>query len=153
MRELLLALALATATGPTFTKASAGVNSNGFLVVNFTETGLPPGASITYTLATNRQATWACVAGSGKHATAISQQTLSDSVEVSAVKTAGNNGVVQSGMAVSPVGWNGLSCSTGSLTLVSVSYTNILLTDVTNGISTTPGGSCGGGCAVKLPGQ
>ncbi len=154
MRVLFLALALAAASGPTFTKSSAGVNSNGFLVVNFTETVLTPGQTVNYSLVANRSATWACVVGSGKHATAISQQTLTDTATISAAKTASNKGVVQSGMALSPVGWPGVSCSSGSTaTLVSVSYTGIVLTDETNGISTQPGGSCGSGCAVKLPGH
>lgn len=138
MRAVWLVLALMATSGPTFTKVSTGVNTSGFLVVSFTEVGLTPGSSVTYTLTADSTAQWNCLSGSGKHATTLSSPTVTQTGEsVTVTKTVSSKGSVQGGAALPAAGWPGSNvCSSGgSPVLISVTYSNIVLADTTNGVS------------------
>jgi hypothetical protein len=133
----LFALAGGTALGVAakFHSVSSSVNSAGALVVSFDERGLGNG-NIDYTLTADATATYACINGGGKNPAAANKRTVEGSV-----RTGGSfeskNGRVAGSLTTGPLSRGGFSCPHGQrLVLARVSYTNILLTDTTNGSST-----------------
>jgi hypothetical protein len=109
---------------------------NGSLVVNFDERGLG-NENVTYTLTADATATYACINRGGKNPSAANKQTFNGDV------TGGGsfevkNGRVTESLSAGPISAGSFSCPGGQrLVLASVSYTNILLTDTTNGVSTS----------------
>jgi hypothetical protein len=122
--------------GAHFMSATGSVDSSGALVVSFDEAGVGTSA-ITYTLTTDATATYACINGGGNHPKAANKETESSSL------TGGGtfepkHGRVTGSISVGPVSAGSFSCPSGqTLVLASVSYTNIVLTDTQNNVSTT----------------
>ena len=131
-------LALASpafADAPKFHSASSSVNNAGALVVNFDERGLG-NENIDYTLTASASAVYACINGGNNHPQAANKETVN--AEVSAAGSfEPKNGRVVASLSAGPPSAGAFSCPNGQrLVLASVSYTNIVLTDTSNGVST-----------------
>ena len=121
---------------PHFASASGAVNSAGALVVSFDERGLG-NENIDYTLTADATALYACINRGGKNPSAANKQSFEgqlaggDSFEA-------KNGRVQESISVGPLAAPEFTCPGGqSRQLAQVSYSNIVLTDTTNDVSTT----------------
>jgi hypothetical protein len=133
---MFLFAAPAWAVAAKFHSASGTVNNAGALVVSFDERGLGEG-NIDYSLTADGTATYACINGGGNHPKAANKETFN--AEVSAAGSfESKNGRVIASLSAGPVSAGGFSCPSGQrLVLASVSYSNIVLTDTTNGTRTT----------------
>lgn len=124
----------AGAVAAKFHSASGSVANNGALVVSFDERGLGEG-DITYTLTADSVAVYACINGGGNHPSAANKETVNGDVTGAGTFQA-KNGRVQASLSAGPISAGSFSCPNGQrLVLASVSYTNIVLTDTTNGTS------------------
>jgi hypothetical protein len=131
-------VASASTSGAHFQSASASVNSSGALVVAFDEAGLG-NQNVNYTLTADATATYACINGGGNHPKAANKETFSDDVSGGGTFKA-KNGRVQGSLSAGPLSAGGFSCPSGQrLVLASVSYSNIVLTDTSNNVSTNLG--------------
>ena len=128
--------ASASAGAPKFHAASSSVNNNGALVVNWDERGLG-NENVDYTLTADATALYVCINGGGKHPQAANKESF-----VGQVSAGGSfepkNGRIVASLTAGPLSPGTFSCPSGQrLVLASVSYTNINLTDTTNGVSTS----------------
>ena len=118
-----------------FIRASGSLNNNGSLTVSFKEAGLGTNQLINYTLTANATATYVCVNRGGANPSAQNKTTVAGPVSASGAFNSGKNGQVTASLTVNPPP-SDISCPPGQrLELASVSYTDIVLTDTTNGIS------------------
>jgi hypothetical protein len=128
--------ALAT-SGAHFMSATDSVNSSGALVVNWDEAGLGQ-QTVNYTLSTDASATYACLNGGGNHPKAANKVTFHGPLASPNTGFKPDNGRVQGTLSVGPLSAGSFTCPSGqTLVLASVSYSNIVLTDTTNNVSTT----------------
>jgi len=124
----------ASAVAAKFHSASGTVNNAGALVVNFDERGLGEG-NIDYTLTADATAVYACINGGGKHPQAANKETINGDVSAAGSFEAKNGRVVAS-LSAGPISAGSFSCPGGQrLVLASIAYSNIVLTDTTNGTS------------------
>jgi hypothetical protein len=112
---------------------SASVNDAGALVVVIDEAGVG-NENVTYTLTASAQAVYACINGGGNHPKAANKETV-----VGQVSTGGTfsptNGRISASLTAGPLSAGGFECPPGqTLALASVSYSDIVLTDTTNGV-------------------
>jgi hypothetical protein len=120
---------------PHFASASGAVNSAGALVVSFDERGLG-NENIDYTLTADAEALYACINRGGKNPSAANKQSFEDQVSGGGSFEA-KNGRVQASLTVGPLAAPEFTCPGGqSRQLAQVSYSNIVLTDTTNDVST-----------------
>jgi len=130
------ALALpAWAAAPKFHAATSSVNNAGALVVNFDERGLG-NENIDYTLTADATALYACLNRGGKHPQAANKEAFEGQVSTGGSFEAKNGRVVAS-LTTGPLLAPQFTCPSGqNRVLAAVSYTNIVLTDTTNNVST-----------------
>jgi hypothetical protein len=147
-----LAVPAALATSPHFVNASGTVNADGSLTVNFKEAGLGTNQNINYTLSGQGTATWVCVNNGGANPSAQNKTTVNGPVSASGTFNSGKNGNVTASLTVQPPP-SDITCPKGQkLELASASYTDVTLTDTTNGI-TVPLGDFSTGCLLpNVPG-
>jgi hypothetical protein len=137
----------ATAVSPHFVSAKGTLNGDGTLTVSFKEAGLGTNQNIDYTLTANGTATWVCVNKGGANPSAQNKTTVNGPVSASGSFNSGKNGNVTASLTVSPPP-SDITCPNGQrLELASVSYTDVVLTDVTNGII-VPLGDFSSGCLL-----
>jgi hypothetical protein len=108
------------------------------LVCKFKEAGLASGSVETITCAASATTTYECVNGGGKNPSASNKTTTKSDVSQSGNFTADRNGNVNGTLTVSPptAAQLGFSCPPGQrTTFVSVSYSNVQITDSTSGAS------------------
>jgi hypothetical protein len=104
--------------------------------VSFDERGLG-NENITYTLSATGTATYACINRGGKNPSASNKRTVSALV-VDTATFEPKNGRVVGSLSAGPPSAGDFSCPSGQrLVLAGVSYTDIVLTDTTNDVSTT----------------
>ena len=133
---LLVFASVALADAPKFHSATSSVNNAGALVVNFDERGLG-NENIDYTLTADATAVYACINGGGKHPQAANKETVNGDVSGGG-SFEPKNGRVTASLSAGPISAGDFSCPNGQrLVLAYVSYTNIVLTDTTNGASTS----------------
>lgn len=126
----------ALADAPKFHSATSSVNNAGALVVSWDERGLG-NENIDYTLTADATADYACINGGGKHPQAANKETINGDVSAGG-SFEPRNGRITASLAAGPISAGDFSCPGGQrLVLASVSYTNIVLTDTTNNVSTT----------------
>jgi hypothetical protein len=119
-----------------FHSASSSVSSSGALVVTFDERGLGNG-NIDYTLTADATALYACINGGGHNPSAANKQQFEGSVSGGG-SFESKNGRVQGSITAGPLAAPQFTCPSGQRrVLASVTYTNIVLTDTTNGVSTS----------------
>ena len=136
---LVMAAPAALAVSPHFINASATVNSDGSLTVNFKEAGLGTNQLISYTAAAQGTATWVCVNKGGANPSAQNKTTVNGPVSKTGEFSSGKNGNVTASLTIQPPP-SDITCPNGqTLQLASVSYTNVVLTDTTNGVSVSLG--------------
>jgi hypothetical protein len=128
----------AMADAPKFHSADSSVDNAGALVADFDERGLG-NENIDYTLTADATAVYACLNGGGNHPQAANKETVN--AEVSAAGSfEPKNGRVVASLEAGPPSAGSFECPNGQrLVLASVAYTNIDLTDTTNGVSASLG--------------
>jgi len=131
------ALALpAWAAAPKFHAATSSVNNDGALVVSFDERGLG-NENVDYTLTADATALYACLNRGGNHPQAANKEQFEGQVSEGASFEPKNGRVVAS-LATGPLQAPQFTCPSGQRrVLAAVTYTNIVLTDTTNNVSTT----------------
>jgi hypothetical protein len=146
LKTLLLALVVgavavpaAFAGSPHFINhATSSSISGSSLVCNFKEAGLAAGSTETITCGATETVTYECVNGGGKNPSASNKTTFQTSASSSGEFTADKNGNLVGAQTLdvtSPDELN-FSCPNGQrLTLVSVFYTDVTVTDSTSGAS------------------
>jgi len=124
----------ASAVAAKFHSVDSSVSGSGALVVSFDERGLGNG-NIDYVLMADASAVYACINGGGNHPQAANKETVNDDVSA-AGSFESKNGRVQASLSAGPISAGDFSCPGGQrLVLASVSYSDITLTDTTNGTS------------------
>jgi hypothetical protein len=132
---MLMAPMLAAAQNPHFVNASASRSGNN-LVCSFKEAGLGSGQEVTITCSAEATANYQCINKGGKNPSAENKRTVNEEVSESGDFTATKSGQVTGSVTVSPPDAGDFTCPSGQrLTLVSVTYENVVLTDETTGAS------------------
>lgn len=148
---LLLIVAFATpaqAVSPHFVRASADLSGTN-LVVSFKEAGLGTNQLITYVAAADSTVTYVCVNRGGANPSAQNKTTISGPVSATGTFSSGKNGQVTASLTLNPPGSGGFSCPSGqSLQIAQVTYTNVTITDTTNGVTATIAGTFDTGCLL-----
>jgi len=143
-----LAVPAALAVSPHFISASATLNADGTLTANFKEAGLGTNQNITYVLSADGTATWVCVNNGDDNPSAQNKTTVNGPVSATGTFNSGKNGNVIGSLTVSPPP-SDISCPKGqSLELASASYTNVAITDTTNGVTEPIPGTFSSGCLL-----
>ena len=147
---LLLALSVSVvfATSPHFISATAKL-SGANLNVSFKEAGLGNNALITYNATANATATYVCVNGGNKNPSASNKETVSGPVSATGTFSSGKNGSISQTLTLSPPSAGSFTCPSGQkLELASASYTDVAITDATNGITESIPGTFSTGCLL-----
>lgn len=139
-----LTITAGSASAAKFKSASATINSNGTLVITFKEIGLGDRQGVTYQVSANASATYACINNGGNRPRAANKTGVQQPLSAGTSGQATRNGTFTCNgcLSLGPV-----ACDAGCLTcpgtmtkkLLNVSYTNITLTDTTNGVSVSIG--------------
>lgn len=133
----LLVVSSAGAVAAKFHSVSSSITNSGALRVDFDERGLGNG-NIDYTLTADADAVYACVNGGGKNPSAANKRDVNDEVSASG-SFEPKNGRVSASLIAGPPSAGDFTCPGGQrLVLAFVSYTNIVLTDLTNGTVAYP---------------
>lgn len=141
--QLLGCISAATAANAHFQKASAAIIGGGALQVQWTETGLGNNLNIDYSVEADATSTWACINKGGKNPQASNKQDFSQHLDETVTLSSGKNGRIDGVRTIGPVPPSSdFSCPPGQNTvLFAVSYSNVMVTDTTNGLSTTVAGT------------
>jgi hypothetical protein len=124
-------------SGAHFFSATGSVDNGGALVVSWDEAGVGQ-QQIDYVLTADASATYACINGGDNHPKAANKATFAGPLTSPTVSFLPDNGRVDGSISVGPLSAGSFACPSGQrLVLASVSYTNILLTDSTNNVSTS----------------
>jgi hypothetical protein len=149
---LLLVVGLAApahADSPHFVRASATLNSDGSLTVSFKEAGLGTNQLIDYVASADATAVYVCVNGGGANPSASNKTTVSGPVSAGGTFSSGKNGQVTAFLTIPPLGPGGFTCPPGqSRELASITYTNVAITDTTNGVTEPIAGTFSSGCLL-----
>ena len=138
----------AQADSPHFVRADAAV-SGANLNVNFKEAGLGTNQLISYIANADATATYVCVNNGGGNPSAQNKTTVSGPVSATGTFSSGKNGQVTASLTLTPPGPGGFTCPPGqSLQLAQASYTNVSITDTTNGITEPVDGTFTTGCLL-----
>ena len=145
IKSMILALFVAAVASPAafaggsphfINNATVSSISGSSLVCNFKEAGLSAGSTETITCSATETVTYECVNNGGKNPSAANKTTFQVAASSSGEFTADKNGnfVGSQTLAVTSPGALNFSCPKGqTLTLVSVFYTNVTVTDNTSG--------------------
>ena len=119
------------------TTSSADV-TQAFLEVSFKEVGLGSNEGTLVRVTSDASAVYACINRGGRNPKASNKMTVAAPVNAEATLTSDKNGSISGTLTAAAPGPGDFTCSSGqTLVLASVTFSNIVLTDVTNGISTT----------------
>jgi hypothetical protein len=125
----------AATSGAHYFSTSTSINDSGALVVSWDEAGVGQ-QTVNYTVTADGTATYACINGGGNHPKATNKATVNGPVSASGSFPATKNGRVTGSLSAGPPSAGSFSCPSGqTLVLASVSYTNIVLSDTTNGVT------------------
>jgi hypothetical protein len=143
-----LAVPVALADSPHFVRAAAALNANGTLTVSFKEAGLGTNQLITYVASADATATYVCVNKGGGNPSASNKTTVSGPVSATGQFSSGKNGQVTAALTMNPPP-STLTCPPGqSQQTAQVSYTNVAITDSTNGVTEPIAGTFASGCLL-----
>ena len=119
-----------------FLQCSKSTQGNN-VVVSFREAGLGNG-DVTIRVTANATANYACYNNGGKNPSAANKRTINAAVSNADVFTP-KNGSVRGQLTLTPPGPGDFSCPKGqTLRLDSVTYSNVVITDLNNGVSCSP---------------
>ena len=126
------------ATNPHFIYAVTSVNATGQLVVSWKEAGLGNNVLVAYKATADSVALWGCINGGGNHPQAANKETVSGPLSAEGSFRSGKNGQIKAALTFGPIlSTPDFECPPGQkLRLLEVYYTNIQLTDITNGLPT-----------------
>ncbi|HEY0680862.1 MAG TPA: hypothetical protein VGD45_00885 [Steroidobacter sp.] len=132
-----LGTSLAFAISPHFLRASDSIDfDTGEFTCSWKEVGLGNNALITYVCSASATATFVCINHGGRNPSAANKTTVEADVGATGTFPSTKNGSITASLTVEPPGPGEFSCPPGqSMGLAQVSYTNVLLTDTTNGIA------------------
>lgn len=148
MVALALSVSVAFADSPHFVSASAKLSGSN-LIVTWKEAGLGTNQLINYTASADATAVYVCVNNGGANPSAKNKTTVSGPVSATGTFSSGKNGNVTASLTLNPPGPGGFSCPSGQdLEVASVSYTNVAITDNTNGITESIPGTFSTGCLL-----
>jgi hypothetical protein len=135
----LLFLAVAFAQNPHFIYATSTLNPDASLTVDFKEAGLGNNQNINYILEADGVATYACQNHGGNFPKDPKKIDQAATLEGTGTFSSGRNGQITASLTVGPPPPPSPSNCKGNQVevLLAVSYTNIVLTDDTNKVSTT----------------
>jgi len=124
-----------SAAAPQFHSTDSAINDAAALVVTWDERGLG-NDNVNYRLTASATAVYACINRGGNHPQATNKETTNSEVSANGSFEPKNGRIVAS-LSAGPPSAGDFSCPSGqALVLAQVSYTNIVLTDTTNGVST-----------------
>jgi hypothetical protein len=128
-----------TGTSALTTTATASANvTQAFLNVSFREAGLGSNAGTLVRVTADASAVYACINRGGRNPKAANKRTVESPVTAEGEFTSDKNGSISGTLAAAAPGPGDFTCSSGqTLVLASVTFSNIVITDVTNDISTT----------------
>jgi hypothetical protein len=130
-------VAASATSGAHFFSATGSVNNDGALAVSWDEAGVGQ-QQINYVLTADSTVSYACINGGSNHPKAANKATFAGPLTSPSVGFLPQNGRVVGSISVGPLSAGSFSCPSGQrLVLAAVSYTNILLTDTTNNVSTS----------------
>jgi hypothetical protein len=133
--------ATAASGNPHFIKnATSATLSGSSLTVSFKEAGLSSGAVETVTVTATALTTYECVNNGGKNPSASNKTTTETELSTSGTFTADRSGNITGSLTLNPptAAALGFSCPPGqTVTFVSVSYSNVTITDTTSGATTS----------------
>jgi hypothetical protein len=134
---MLVFAAVASATSPHFVRVSAsGPNNAGQLIVSFKEAGLGDNQLIAYLASADGSATYACINGGERHPQAQNKESFTGPVEARGTFSSGRNGSISQSLTLNPPGPGSFTCPPGQRRILAdVSYTNVAITDTTNGVT------------------
>jgi hypothetical protein len=139
---------VALAVSPHFVSASATLSGTN-LSVSFKEAGLGTNQQITYVASADSTVTYVCVNRGGANPSAQDKTTISGPVSATGTFSSGKNGQVTASLTLNPPGPGSFSCPSGqSLEIAQVTYTNVSVTDTTNGITEPIPGTFDTGCLL-----
>ena len=116
-------------------------NSNGALVVSFDDAGVA-NATVTESLTAQGSAVYACINHGGKNPSASNKTSVAGAVRADNTFSATKNGRVKGTLEAGPPDEGSFSCPSGQdLIVACVRYTDVLLSDLTNGVSIVPTGT------------
>lgn len=145
---LALSVSAAFAESPHFINASARL-SGANLVVSFKEAGLGNNQLINYVASADATAVYVCVNNGGGNPSAKNKTTVSGPVSASGTFSSGKNGTISQSLTINPPSAGSFSCPSGQdLELASVSYTNVAISDTTNGVTESIAGTFSTGCLL-----
>lgn len=105
------------------------------VAVCWKEAGLGDNQNVSYTLTADATATYVCVNGGGNCPNAANKITVNGPVSTSGTFASGKNGSISACLTLEPIDAGAFECPGGqTLTLSSVSFSNVRLTDTTNSI-------------------
>ncbi len=136
--------ALAAGSAHFIKNATSASLSGSSLVVTFKEAGLASGSIETITATADTSVTYECVNGGGKNPSASNKTTTQTPVSATGNFPVDQNGNLVGNVTLSPktAAELGFSCPNGQVTtFVSVSYSNVMITDITSGATTSFSGT------------
>jgi hypothetical protein len=145
---LLATAAVALAQNPHFINANARV-SGANLNVSWKEAGLGDNQLISYVASADATATYVCVNRGGGNPSASNKTTVSGPVSAEGTFSSGKNGQITESLTLNPPSAGSFSCPPGqSLAVAQVVYTNVAITDTTNGVTEPIPGTFDTGCLL-----
>jgi hypothetical protein len=127
-----MAQAASATSGAHFFSATASIDGSGALVVSFDEAGVGQ-QTVNESLTADGSALYACINGGGNHPKAANKQLSHGPVNANGAFAPTKNGRVTGSLSGGPPS-STLVCPSGqTFVLACVKYTNIFLTDTTNG--------------------
>ncbi len=106
------------------------------LIVTFREVGLGNTERVEYKASADGTAVYVCINGGDKNPHATNKTFASGLVDTFGSFTASRNGNIKGSLLLPPADKGTFSCPSGqSLVLVEVSFTDVAITDTTNGVS------------------
>jgi hypothetical protein len=142
-----LGAGVASAVSPHFISASGSLSGTD-LVCSFKEAGLGTNQLINYECDATGDAIYVCVNHGGANPSASNKTEATGEVSGTGAFNSGKNGNVNGKITVEPPETT-LTCPPGqSLEIASVTYTNISITDLTNGITESIPGTVSSGCLL-----
>jgi hypothetical protein len=145
---LMIGSSSAWAVSPHFVSVSAKLSGTN-LVVSFKEAGLGTNQLISYEADANATVTYVCVNRGGANPSASNKTTVSGPVSATGTFSSGKNGNVTASLTLNPPGPGSFSCPSGqSLQIAEVVYTDVSITDTTNGITESIPGTFDTGCLL-----
>jgi len=135
LAALLCAAGTVWAQNPHFVSASA-TTSGVDLVVSFKEAGLGDNVLITYEADADGSATYVCINGGGNHPKAANKENVAGPVSATGTFSSGKNGSISQSLTLEPPGPGTFSCPSGQVLVIACAkYTNVSITDTTNGLT------------------